>query len=172
MLTGQPVHYLPETHFEHAAQFQLPEAHDENILYYSIKDFSDFLRGLPPDITFAATEHGLLSARFPHAKIIDMMGLHDKHIAREGFSAGYVINKKPDIIWFPHFNYTYHVSKLIDAPGFFSEYDFYPRVFRFGIALRRNSRHIALMSGQLNRHFSHLYPGCRLEDFKAIKTVK
>ena len=125
------------------------------------------LERMPQHIVFAASEYGWLGSRFPHLTIVDLAGLHDRTIAHQGFSAAYVLSRKPDLIWLPHTEYTYAVAELLDDPTFQRDYEYYPEAYDYGIALRKNSEFYAAMKAEANREFSRIYPGLNMSDHLA-----
>jgi hypothetical protein len=130
----------------------------------SMEAFSALLSSLPPGLSVAASEHGILGARFIDTTVIDLVGLHDKVIAHEGFKPGYVVGRKPDLIWFPHNDYTGEVSALVDDAGFQQAYEFYPGVFDYGLAVRKASPYHEAIQRTLEDVFARTYPGLRAAD--------
>lgn len=135
--------------------------------FTGIRTMAELLEGLPPDLVLAASEHGFVGSRLPGVAIVDLLGLHDRRIAREGFSAGYVFSRKPDLLWFPHFEYTGMVAQLLDDPEFRSSYEYYPRAYTYGIALRKSSPHFAAIRGRLAGKLAETYRGAVLSDYRA-----
>jgi hypothetical protein len=122
---------------------------------------------MPQGVVFAATEYGFLGSEFPDLTIIDLAGLHDRTIAHGGFSAAYVFSREPDLIWFPHWEYTHAVAQMRDNPAFVRDYDYFPEAYRHGIALRKSSDMYAAMKYEAEREFSRVYPGMRMSDYMA-----
>jgi hypothetical protein len=91
----------------------------------------------PPGTTFAMSEHGLVGARAPAAIIIDVLGLHDRHFALHGFHAAELWRRRPDALWMPHPDHTQMLRDILDSAELWSDYDFYPDAFTYGVALRR-----------------------------------
>jgi hypothetical protein len=71
---------------------------------------------------------------------VDPLGLHDPFFAHHGFSATEFLDRKPDLIWFPHPDYSKIISSILDDPKFWAEYDYYPEAFDYGLAIRRDSK--------------------------------
>jgi len=117
------------------------------------------LDGVPAGTRFAATENGYLAAMHPEMEIQDMTGLHDPEIARNGFSSKYILSKKPDLIWFPHIQHTDAVRLFWDENDFWTDYEYYPRSFGFGIALRRTGPHYAEVKKAVAAAWQKSYPG-------------
>ncbi len=103
---------------------------------------ADLASALPPGTLFAASEVGLLGAMNPDIPILDLVGLHDPYIARHGFSAAYVLDRAPAVIWFPHPEYTRMVRELASSDTFQREYLFQPGALDYGIAVRRDKTDI------------------------------
>jgi hypothetical protein len=157
---GEPVHILPVTHYVTEAAHELPALGWVG----SMEAFSTLLSSLPQGVSIAASEHGILGARFLNTTVIDLVGLHDKTIARGGFQPGYVVARQPDLIWLPHPDYTGEVAALLDHPAFQRDYDFYPGAFDHGLAVLRRSPHRATILEGLATAFAHVYPGQQLAD--------
>jgi hypothetical protein len=122
---------------------------------------------LPAGTVVAASEVGLIGASAPEVTLIDLVALHDATIAREGFSMAYLESRRPDLIWMPHFHYTGLVRQILDHPGFFDRYDYYPGAFALGIAVRRDSPHYAAMQHALRAEWAGLYPDLDMESARA-----
>jgi hypothetical protein len=133
----------------------------------SIHAMRDLLKRMPQGVVLAASEHGLLGSEFPDLTIVDLVGLHDRTIAHHGFSAAYVLSREPDLIWFPHSDYTHAKAQILDNPAFIRDYDYFPEAYRYGIALRKNSDIYAAMKYEAEREFSRVYPGLRMSDYMA-----
>jgi hypothetical protein len=157
---GQPLAIQPRTGYATAARTALP------VLGWvdSMEGFSTLMAGLPKGVSVAASEHGILGARFVGTTVIDLVGLHDATIAHHGFQPGYVVARQPDLIWLPHPDYSGEVAALLDHPGFQHDYDFYPGVFDHGLAvLKRSAQRQAALKG-LDAAFAQTYPGQRAAD--------
>ena len=102
--------------------------------------FSGLCKQLPKGSTVTASEHGYLAAKNPNINIVDLIALHDKHLAHNGFSAEYVINERqPAVIWLAHYNYTKINYDLLSHPDFARQYLFIPELFSYGVAVRKDS---------------------------------
>jgi hypothetical protein len=156
--------YAPDTRYETVSSIELPSPG----WWEGMQIMSTIIGRLPPKVVLAATEYGFIGAENPEIEIIDMAGLHDLDLAISGFSSDYVLSRKPDMIWFPHSDYTYFVSELIDNSSFFIEYDFYPHVLNYGIAIRKNSKFTRMITEEVRAEFTRIYPGRALVDYKAI----
>jgi hypothetical protein len=97
------------------------------------------LAAAAPDAVFAMSEHGLVGARAPATAIVDVLGLHDRTFALEGFSAAALWRRRPDLLWFPHPDHTGMVRAILDSPALWADYDVYPDAFTYGVALRRDA---------------------------------
>ena len=125
------------------------------------------LEGLPPGTSLAASEYGYLGARYPDLKIIDLTGLNDRRFAEQGFSAERVLAARPDLIWLPHYDYSYATKELLDSDTFALAYDYYPGVLNFGVAIFRDGAAAEKIRDALRREFARLYPGRTLAEFHA-----
>ena len=124
------------------------------------------LQAAPVGVTAAMTEHGYVGSQIPKVHILDMTGLHNRDIAHRGFSASAILGQQPDVIWLPHWHYTCMNHDLLHEPGFQSGYDFYPGLFTWGLALRRNSPYYPELSHQLESQVQQLFPAHHLADFR------
>ncbi len=130
-----------------------------------IQHISRLVGSLPPGIRMAATEHGYIAAENLHADIVDMAGLHEMDLARNGFSAEHILEQEPDLIWMPHWDYVLFRSLLEQNESFRRDYLFYPGVFNYGIALRKGSPLFETILEELGREFARAYPGEELIDY-------
>ncbi|MGE5496500.1 MAG: hypothetical protein ACM3Q2_00395 [Syntrophothermus sp.] len=105
----------------------------------ALPSFTRFAKQLPEGTVLTATEHGYLSAMALNTEIIDLTGLHDLNIVRNGLTIQYLQFRDPDIIWLPNHNYISELNLILDSPYFRNNFDFYPRLYGFGIAIRRSS---------------------------------
>lgn len=94
---------------------------------------------LPEGGSLAATEHGYLSVRHPGIRILDLAGLHDPVLARQGLTEDWIRNREPDLIWMPHSDYTGLRTRLLHSPAFEQHYLWFPGLFEYGLAVRRES---------------------------------
>jgi hypothetical protein len=163
IVIGSPHAVKSKIHYEAPSDVPLPSLG----WMPSILAMSDLAEHLPEGTVLAASEYGILGARHPELVIVDILGLHDRTIAHNGFSADYVLDRQPDIIWFPHSDYTSEVAQLQDHPAFREGYDFYPGLFDYGVAIRRNSPRINAIEPALQHQFSLDYPGQVLSDHLA-----
>jgi hypothetical protein len=122
-----------------------------------------------PAVTVAMTENGDVGARLPQLHIIDMTGLHDRHIAKHGFSAEWVLAQKPELIWMPHWHYTCMTHDILASDEFWQHYHFYPGLFSWGIALRKGSPHYADLYRKLDEQLQAIYPGHPLSSFEKTR---
>jgi hypothetical protein len=135
-----------------------------------IQYMSRFVGTLPPGIRIAATEHGYMAAENLHAHVIDMAGLHDLTLAREGFSAEHILDQDPDLIWMPHTDYILFRRELENYSEFRSCYEYYPGLFNYGIAVNRNSALCDTVTSSLAAIVEEAYPGNTLDLYLAISS--
>ena len=133
----------------------------------SIQSMVSLLQNAPPSITIAASEIGYMGASRPDITIIDLSGLNDRYIAHNGFSEAYLFSRQPDLIWLPHPDYTYETSIILDSKIFKTNYNYYPGIFVYGIAILQNSEYSEQITRMLEREFAQAYPGYILSDYKA-----
>lgn len=110
--------------------------------------WADFWYALPeildvsPELSVATTEVGLPGVMHPDGRVIDLAGLNDTEIARNGFRANHLLNeRKPDVIYMPHPHYVSLNRALTQAAGFAS-YKLFPKDMlgaEMDVAIRRNS---------------------------------
>lgn len=123
---------------------------------------------LPAGTTVAATEVGFLAARSPQVNLIDMAGLNDTQIALHGFSVDSLLARKPDVIWLPHKDYTWHRGMLVSDPRLLQQYDVYPNAANYGIALRKDSHFRPQIDQVFARYWAETYPGYAMADYRAL----
>lgn len=160
----EPNEYVADTRYVKSASEALPFIG----WWEGIQTMSETIERMPPDLVMAATEYGFIGSENPGITIIDMAGLQDKSLTDSGFSSEYILAQGPDLIWFPHGDYTYFVSELIDNTEFFLLYDFYTDIFNYGVAVKKNSDLSHRIMEELRTTFSRVYPGYILEDYLAV----
>ncbi len=149
VIVGPMNHYSPKTRFDMSDQQKIQPAGWLVVL----KAMTDWTAEMPPGTVIAATEYGMLAAKSPDLVIIDMAGLHNRYLAHHGFDSDYVLDKcQPSLIWMPRPNYTFMWTKILDHPSFVRDYDFYPGLLDYGIAIRRESP----QAGQLTNDLTQL----------------
>ncbi len=160
---GAPTVFQPRKVYRVAARSPLPP------LGWSrgIVEMAILLDRVPPSVVLAASEYGFIGSQFPKISIVDLVGLNDRHVAHHGFRAAYVFSREPDILWFPHDDYSYAVKELVENPAFLSRYDYYPGAYDYGIAIRRTSRQFPVIERVLQEEFARIYPGLKMSDYKA-----
>jgi hypothetical protein len=122
---------------------------------------------LPEGASVAMSEYGLAGSFAPEMRIIDMVGLHDKQVAQNGFTADYLFSLKPDLIWLPHTDYAGIRQHILDCPDFYRDYAYYPTVFDYGIAVRTTSKYSNAIDEALRKAFNGAYPALDLKDYLA-----
>ncbi len=103
-----------------------------------------------PRLVIAASEYGALSAFNLERRIVCLAGLHNE-LAREakGLNASVIqaslAKEKPDFIWMPHEHYVgLHRTILLES-SFRSDYHYYHRYLRYGMAIRKDSPYRELL---------------------------
>ncbi len=107
----------------------------------SIKLISALLKVFPDDFVFAATEHGFISGDNPKKKILDLSGLHNYEIAKNGYSEKVLIDSKPDLVWMPHQDLTVLHHDIRSGSYFKENYEYLTNVYAFGCAIRKDSKY-------------------------------
>jgi len=113
----------------------------QELWWEAVFDMARLAKRFPEGTVMAGTEHGYVSFAAPHVVIIDLTGLNDAHIARNGFSMEYLLGKKPDVIWMPFPAYPRMIRSILENKAFQKEYEYYPKVVRYGLAIRKKGEH-------------------------------
>jgi len=133
----------------------------------AIEGVVDLASVIPAGSTLAASEVGQLGYQTMDKNLIDLAGLNDTEIALHGFHPDAFLDRKADLIWLPHDDYTWQRGVLITAPKFLAEYDFYPGAYIYGIAIRKGSPYYERLTQHLNAVWSGYYPGTKAQDYLA-----
>jgi len=133
--------------------------------YPTVPVIGDLIATLPPGAVVAASEVGYIAAAAPHASIIDLVGLNDTRIGLHGFSMEGLLARKPDLIWFPHSDYTGLRATMFSDPKLYANYVVVADMFNFGIAIRRDSPMRDAVETGVRNAWSKLYPTARLSDY-------
>jgi hypothetical protein len=123
----------------------------------SVLGLAKILDELQGDESFAATEHGFLSAVYPDLEIVDLTGLHNPQLAKAGFDPSIVFEAKPTVVWLPDVHYTGMRKKLLDAEAFKRDYEFYPGLFDYGLAIRRDAPRFAKIAQLMEEAKQEVY---------------
>lgn len=139
--------------------------------FVNIRQVGDkILSVLPPGSVVAASEVGYISSRNLAITIIDLAGLNNKDFALHGFSMNALLEKKPDLIWFPANDYTGQRSIIFSDKTLLKDYIIIRDAFDFGIAIRINSVNKSILEDVINKQWNVLYPGYNLKDY-IVKSV-
>jgi len=111
----------------------------------------------PQGTTIAATEVGYLGAAAPQVTLIDLAGLNDNYLAHHGFSMQYLIERSPDFIWFPHWDYVTQIDTILKSAAFRRDYDYYCDAYDFGIAVKKVSPVRQAILEAIGRHWAVTY---------------
>ena len=133
----------------------------------AVADIAQVADEAPPGVIIAASEHGMLGARAPHVVLIDLMGLHDRAFAHDGFSAAELFRRRPDLIWGAHRHYVGIRAEIHAADALWRDYLVYPDAFAYGLALRKDSPHLEVLSASVQARWRLRYPGLRMADHRA-----
>ncbi len=122
---------------------------------------------LPQGSTMAASEVGLIAANAPGINIVDLVGLNDADIARHGFRMDALLSQQPDVIWFPHPDYTHQRGVMMSDPRLLRDYDFYPGAANFGLAVRKDGPQHTEVEEAIRQFWHETYPAQRMQDYAA-----
>ena len=125
----------------------------------------DLIAPLPPGATVASSEVGYLGERASGINIIDLAGLNDTEIALHGFEMSRLLERKPDLIWMPHVDYTFQRGVMFSDPALLAQYDVYAEAGNFGIAIRKDSPYHAAIERQFRIFWARVYPGYDPADY-------
>jgi hypothetical protein len=155
-----------------AATAPLPELDS----WRSSQEMALFARDAPAGTRFAMSEHGLVGASAPAATIIDVLGLHDPIFARAPFRAAELWRRDPDVIWVPHPDHTQMVRAILDSDQLWAGYDFFPDLFTYGVAVRRDGARAEVsdvLARLLRARVAVAYPGLSsLDDYRARRAQR
>ncbi|SDF45894.1 hypothetical protein [Terriglobus roseus] len=136
--------------------------------WVAIEGVAALADAMPMGGTLASSEVGQLGYMALNKNVIDVAGLNDTEIALDGFHPDQFLDRKADLIWLPHDDYTWQRGILITAPKFLKEYDFYPGAYIYGIAIRKDGPYHDVLSQQLAAAWPGLYPGTKPEQHQAL----
>jgi hypothetical protein len=109
----------------------------------------DEVSALPDDLVLGTTEVGMPCALNPSKTILDLAGLNDTDVVRQGFLINRVVQRyRPDFVYMPHPDYLEMNRALMDDPDFIREYEIFPGDqlgTEMGVALRRDSTYYRQM---------------------------
>ena len=105
----------------------------------------------PAGTVFAMSEHGLPGALAPDVPILDLLGLHDSQVARDGFSASALFRRGPDVLWMPHSDHVGMWRDIVANREFQRDYLFFRDAFYYGLAVRKGSRVFAVWPSKMQR---------------------
>lgn len=120
---------------------------------------------LPPGSVVAASEVGYIGSVALDVAVVDLVGLNDTQIGRTGMSMDYLLGLKPDLIWFPHRDYTGLRSMLLSDPRLYESYVVIAGAFNYGVAIRRDGPHRALIEQNVAAAWPNLYPDLAMADY-------
>ena len=159
-------HFLPA---HRAAQTQVgtsARARPRLGWWNAVLAMADVARELPSGTRIAMTEYGYIGAVAPELYIVDPLGLHDRWTAHHGFSADRFFADPPDLIWLPHSDYAGLRRAILQHPTFRNEYDFYPGLFDYGAALRRDAPRAGKIRKVVTDQARNEYGQQSFEDFR------
>ena len=133
----------------------------------SVGEMAKVAARAPEGAVFGLSEYGLVGAACPDVILLDPLGLHDRRVAHNGFSAEEFLARQPDLIWLPHSDYTRIVKEILGAQEFQRSYDFYPGALDYGLALRRSSPYFIQLRNEVRAMWQANYPSHAMEDYLA-----
>ena len=133
---------------EKAKDFDLqlpPRLDNDSLAWYAVELMNELVEEAGDEhFVFAASEHGFLSSQHADKRILCLVGLHNtSSLSGKALNAEQMQSSlqdyKPDLIWMPHYDYPALNYYLAKAPFFEQNYDWYPELLDFGIAVKRDS---------------------------------
>ena len=132
-----------------------------------IKEMGRIASQAPAGSTWALTEHGYVGASAPQVTLIDLVALHDRQFAHNGFSAAELFRREPDLIWGPHADYSAMLDAILASDEFWRDYVYIVGAFDQGIALRRGGPHFATLLALIEAGWDANYAGYDIRDYLA-----
>lgn len=152
---------VPEPTMPIAAETPLPES----VWFDYIERIAqDIASKVPRGTVIAASEVGYLGLMAPQAEIIDLVGLNDTEIGRDGFTTDRLVERKPDLIWLPPQPYTGMRAEILSNRAFHEHYALISGAYGFGLAIRRDSPRKAQLMAIIEDAWPRFYPRIRMED--------
>ncbi len=161
---GSPTASAPERTYVTHAPSPLPSVRGFEIT----RNVTAFLQDVPSGTSVATSEHGYLGSLLPDVAVVDLVGLHDRVVARNGFSADYLFSRHPDVIWFPPRDYSRLITDILDSATFPRRYVYFPGAFEHGLAIDTTSPRFADIKRSVERTFARVYEGRRLDDYEGF----
>ena len=159
---SQPI-VVPE--FSHRTRKKLPDIDRGEV----IDAMGDILAQLPRGATVAASEVGYIGSKGLHIPIIDLVGLNDNRIGTHGFSMDDLLQRAPDLIWFPHTDYTGMRREIFTDPRLLDRYVVVDGAFTYGIAIRKDGSYRAQIEAVLRKAWARHYPSRSIEDYIVVR---
>jgi len=132
----------------------------------TMTQMDSLLREIPDSLVVSSSEFGIIGADFPKLSIVDPLGLHNAEIAKNGFSYEALVRRKPTMIWMAHSDYKTIFRRTLSNPKFWADYDYYPTVFEFGIAIRKDKNNEYITS-VVERYHKRYYNNRSIATLKA-----
>jgi hypothetical protein len=120
---------------------------------------------MPGRGVIAATEVGYLGDQLPNVDIIDLAGLNNTRIGLKGLSMDDLLSQKPDLIWFPHTDYTGLRIRIFGDARLYQQYVVVLDAFNYGIAIRKASPYRTALERNVQAIWPNFYPGTSMEDY-------
>lgn len=162
-LMPKEVRYTPETEWKTSDKYSIMHR-------YRWMDVSKLFTKFPSGVSMSASEYGYIAANCPHIYILDVLGLHDVDFAKQGFSMELLFDKSPDLIWLPHSDYTWMLQQILDSDRFWQEYDYYPYLCIYGLAIKKRGAFYQQINLVLSEELKQLYNIDELNDIRAVRT--
>jgi hypothetical protein len=136
-----------------------------------VLNFTRAVQTLPRGVTVATTEVGYIGAAAPQLNLIDLAGLNDRQIALHGFDPAELVQRAPDIIFLPHFDYTDDRGILTTYPGFLQHYEFFADLYGYGVAVRKDSPYRSLAEDRLRTVLASVEPNVDMEKTRVNSVI-
>jgi len=134
----------------------------------TFRNVSEMMSDMPEGVILSASEVGRVAAFNPHIQVIDTVGLQNIVFAKEGFSIEFLLSLEPDIVWMPHFDYSRIRADIYDSENFWRDYQVYPELYRYGIAIRKKSPYFLEIVRAFKKSVSRHYEIEIIERYQAI----
>ncbi|MDW3649926.1 MAG: hypothetical protein R8P61_22835 [Bacteroidia bacterium] len=122
-----------------------PRTDNDSLAWYAVELMNELVEEAgDKDFVFAASEHGFLSSQHSDKRILCLVGLHNsrslngKALNAEEMELS-LKEYEPDLIWMPHYDYPALNYYLVKAAYFEQNYDWYPDLLDFGLAVKKDS---------------------------------
>jgi hypothetical protein len=158
-------HSLPDPTPAPRLEVAAPEPLPQIPWFAAIRTVGDVAAGLPAGARVAASEVGYIGSAAPEATVIDLVGLNDTRIGMTGFTMDDLMARAPDLIWFPHHDYTGLRALILSDVRLLRDYVVVRDAFNYGVAIRRRSPIRPQVEAAVKTAWTARYPGLDMCDF-------